>query len=95
MPNTYHPAFRVGRLVVLALAATVGLASPGNADLVSKNPALKKPAEFSSISSSAERSQMIFDEIGKVLTHPRCMNCHPTGDHPLQGDDHHEHMPPV
>jgi len=23
------------------------------------------------------------------------MNCHPAGDHPLQGDDHHRHDPPV
>jgi hypothetical protein len=23
------------------------------------------------------------------------MNCHPAGDHPLQGDDGREHMPPV
>jgi hypothetical protein len=30
-----------------------------------------------------------------VLTHPRCMRCHPKGDHPLQGTDHHEHMPRV
>ena len=95
MLNTFHPAFRVGRLVVLALAAPAGLTSPGNADPVSENPTLKKPADFASISNSAERSRIIFGEIGKVLTHPRCMNCHPAGDHPLQGDDHHEHMPPV
>jgi hypothetical protein len=30
-----------------------------------------------------------------VLTHPRCMNCHPAGEHPLQGADHHEHRPVV
>jgi hypothetical protein len=23
------------------------------------------------------------------------MNCHPAGDHPLQGNDQHEHLPPV
>jgi hypothetical protein len=27
----------------------------------------------------------------KVLMHPRCMNCHPSGDVPLQGDDSHLH----
>jgi len=26
-----------------------------------------------------------------VLEHPRCMNCHPAGDAPLQGDDSHAH----
>src|ERR1700755_2404118 len=95
MLNTNHPAFRVGTLVVLALAATIRFGSPGNADPVSKNPTLKEPTDLSSISNSAERSRMIFNEIGKVLTHPRCMNCHPAGDHPLQGDDQHEHMPPI
>jgi len=27
-----------------------------------------------------------------VLMHPRCMNCHPVADAPLQGDDSHVHM---
>jgi hypothetical protein len=26
-----------------------------------------------------------------VFMHPRCMNCHPVGDAPLQGDDSHLH----
>ncbi len=26
-----------------------------------------------------------------VFTHPRCQNCHPGGDAPLQGDDSHPH----
>ena len=28
----------------------------------------------------------------QVLMHPRCMNCHPSGESPLQGDDSHVHM---
>ena len=32
-----------------------------------------------------------FIEIARVLQSPRCMNCHPAGDRPLQGDDHHPH----
>ncbi len=27
-----------------------------------------------------------------VLIHPRCMNCHPRGDAPLQGDESHLHI---
>jgi hypothetical protein len=27
----------------------------------------------------------------KVFMHPRCMNCHPAGDAPLQGEDSHPH----
>ncbi len=32
-----------------------------------------------------------FHEVYKVLLSPRCMNCHPSGDIPLQGDDSHAH----
>ena len=28
----------------------------------------------------------------QVFMHPRCMNCHPAGDIPLQGDDSHLHL---
>ena len=33
-----------------------------------------------------------FMEVYKVLMSPRCMNCHPAGDVPLQGDDSHLHL---
>jgi len=32
-----------------------------------------------------------FEAIVPVLRHPRCMNCHSTGDSPRQGDDSHRH----
>ena len=32
-----------------------------------------------------------FVDVYKVLMSPRCMNCHPAGDIPLQGDDSHLH----
>src|SRR3954447_1432101 len=73
-----------------ALALSVALAQTAT-----PVPPLKTPAEFQSIANPAERSRAIFAEVGKVLTHPRCMNCHPAGEHPLQGADHHEHRPKV
>lgn len=30
--------------------------------------------------------------VAGVLRHPRCMNCHPKGDFPRQGDDRHRHQ---
>jgi hypothetical protein len=33
-----------------------------------------------------------FDRIASVLQSPRCMNCHPSGDRPTQGDDRHVHQ---
>src|ERR1700744_3531725 len=32
-----------------------------------------------------------FEAMIPVLHHPRCMNCHSTGDFPRQGDDSHRH----
>jgi len=32
-----------------------------------------------------------FKQVYAVLKSPRCMNCHPSGDIPLQGDDSHLH----
>jgi hypothetical protein len=36
-------------------------------------------------------SAAAFKAIVPVLRHPRCMNCHSTGDFPRQGDDTHRH----
>ena len=32
-----------------------------------------------------------FEAAAPVFFHPRCLNCHPTGDAPLQGDDSRAH----
>ena len=56
---------------------------------------LRPPAAFADIGDRAARSRALFTEAAKVLTSPRCMNCHPAGDHPTQGSDHHRHDPPV
>lgn len=36
-------------------------------------------------------SSEAFDLVMSVVTHPRCMNCHPRDNHPRQGDDSHTH----
>jgi hypothetical protein len=56
---------------------------------------LRPPAAFDSIADRAARSRALFAEAAKVLTSPRCINCHPAGDHPTQGDDRHVHQPAV
>ena len=40
----------------------------------------------------ATASQEAFLQVYKVFTSPRCQNCHPAGDAPLQGDDSHVHL---
>jgi len=48
-----------------------------------------------SISRTFERDDAkardLFISIIPVLKHPRCLNCHATGDYPRQGDDNHIH----
>lgn len=39
-----------------------------------------------------EESIRHFVEASKTLRHPRCMNCHPAGERPTQGDDMHAHI---
>ncbi|TMI98524.1 MAG: Isoquinoline 1-oxidoreductase subunit [Alphaproteobacteria bacterium] len=77
-----------------ALAATAAFSQIQNTGTL--NPKDLRPvSSFGSIPDQAERSRALFNEIAKVVTHPRCMNCHPAGEHPLQGADHHEHAPPA
>lgn len=56
---------------------------------------LRAPASFDVIADRGARSQAMFEEIGRVLTHPRCVNCHPADDSPRQGELHAMHDPPV
>ena len=74
--------------ILVAVLSTASAQTPAGQELQS-------PSAFQSIGDRAQRSRAIFAEIGKVLTHPRCMNCHPAGDQPLQGADHRIHFPPA
>jgi hypothetical protein len=85
--------FAATAFVFCAVAAHTGVCAAGDPPPAKEQ--LRNPADFMSNPDAADRSRAIFREIGKLLTHPRCMNCHPAGDHPLQGADHHEHLPPV
>ena len=60
-----------------------------------QSDSLATPESFASIGDTAKRSAALFTELGKVLTHPRCVNCHPAGDRPRQGDEGRLHQPPV
>ena len=43
------------------------------------------------IPSETQASIEAFNSMAKVLTHPRCQNCHTQTHFPLQGDDRHPH----
>ncbi|TDE13387.1 hypothetical protein [Dyadobacter psychrotolerans] len=46
---------------------------------------------FDKINRDSVESAKAFLKVYSVLMSPRCMNCHPAGDVPLQGDDSHLH----
>ena len=56
---------------------------------------LRTAASFASIKNPSDRSRAMFLEAGKVIMHSRCMNCHPSGDTPSQGDAFEPHLPAV
>jgi hypothetical protein len=77
----------------LAGAALAGLLGGGSA--LAQSDGLAGPDAFAGIADPAARSVALFEEAGKVLQHPRCVNCHPAGDRPLQNDEMRLHQPPV
>ena len=78
-----------------ALMAAMVLAQPTAANSAGPTATLATPESFAGISDTAARSAALFTEAGKVLTSPRCVNCHPAGDRPLQGEAGRPHQPRV
>jgi hypothetical protein len=85
---------RCAKLSVAMLALAVALA-PRHAASEEQSESLAPPESFSAIADQRARSAALFTELGRVLTHPRCINCHPAGDHPRQGEGGRPHQPPV
>ncbi len=91
----------VRRVALAALVAACGTSTPPASRVappaapVTSGGALKAPAAFDGIADRAERSRALFAEAGKVLTHARCVNCHPPDETPRQGDLHAIHDPPI
>jgi hypothetical protein len=81
MRGRVHAAF-----LALAMGTTTGAMAAGD---------LAPPESFAKITDEAARSAAMFKELGKVLTSPRCVNCHPAGDRPHQGEMTRLHQPPV
>jgi hypothetical protein len=52
-------------------------------------------SSFGKIADGRARSIALFTEAGKVLQHPRCMNCHPATERPTQTDWMRPHQPLV
>jgi hypothetical protein len=87
---------RIGiRALGAAAALATGLVAGYAVSQTVPNNALAAPDSFARIADTDARSAALFTELGKVLTHPRCVNCHPATDRPRQGDEGRLHQPPV
>jgi len=72
------------------LSALIFIVAVG-ASAFRKDDAPVKEIKLSMINRDSVESVKAFETVYKVLMSPRCMNCHPAGDIPLQGDDSHLH----
>ncbi len=79
------------RLATLVVVTVVAATTAATAE---QHRTLRAPNAFTGIRDPAERSAALFVEAGKVLRHPRCLNCHPDGNRPSQGTGY-PHQPPV
>ena len=75
-------------LLVISLIVSVN-------GVLAQTAELREPSTFDSILNRTERSRALFVEAGKVISSPRCLNCHPKGDTPTQGLDMRPHLPMV
>jgi len=82
-------------IVVLTGAVVQTLSQTQHAGEPVQATALRPVSSFAGIADTQARSIALFEEAGKVLQHPRCVNCHPAGDRPLQGDRMQPHQPLV
>jgi hypothetical protein len=81
--------------IIVSVAALAMSLLTGYALSETASQTLASPESFAAIGDVDKRSSAIFTELGKVLTSPRCVNCHPAGDRPRQGDERRLHQPPV
>jgi hypothetical protein len=56
---------------------------------------LRPVSSFDAIADQRARSIALFEEAGRVLQHPRCVNCHPATERPLQTEAMRPHQPLV
>jgi hypothetical protein len=91
---------KLGRFVVgvisLAAASTVRVDGEPSATRATRPLATElQPVSTFHIADRRARSIALFREAGKVLQHPRCMNCHPQTERPTQTDRMRPHQPLV
>jgi hypothetical protein len=89
-------AFAVSGIVAALLAFAEPAFSGDADDATASNPGVLRPVSaFEKIGDNNLRAVALFEEAGKVIQSPRCMNCHPATDRPTQTDKLRPHQPPA
>jgi hypothetical protein len=88
---TLFAALAAGAVGAAIVVTHASLAQPSGTSASDLRPA----ASFAPIADARQRSIALFQEAAKVLQHPRCVNCHPRGDRPMQTDRMRPHEPLV
>lgn len=57
--------------------------------------ALLAPAAAAPAADTKREGELLYLQMHKVLSHPRCVNCHPKDDTPKQGEAARVHVPPM
>jgi cytochrome c5 len=81
------------RSVFLAAGLLIAALAAGRLAWSQQSPVTRAVVSSTTLDSSkAATSQATFLRAWTVFDSPRCKNCHPAGDAPLQGDDSHVHI---
>lgn len=80
-------------IIFIVSAGTTVSRSSGESvtSAVSQTPLHANAAKPAKTAQDSIESARAFGNVYKVLMSPRCLNCHPAGNVPLQGDDSHLH----
>lgn len=84
--SKFLPSKSVAVLLMIVCVAGISAFRIENKELIYKKE------HYADFLKDSLASVTAFGEVYKVLMSPRCMNCHPAGDVPLQGDDSHLHQ---
>ncbi|CAN5778497.1 hypothetical protein BH10BAC3_BH10BAC3_00860 [soil metagenome] len=84
--NYFFPVKTITALIIILSIIGITVSGFKGKDIVEGGD-----EEFAENKSDSVESVTAFMSVYKVLMSPRCMNCHPNGDVPLQGDDSRLH----
>src|ERR1044071_3766428 len=77
--------------MIIAIAVILSVIAVTASAFKNKKNHENENAKYFDINTDSVESVQAFLQVYKVLMSPRCMNCHPAGDQPLQGDDSRIH----